>query len=231
MMRKTLLSFFFLLCFVSASISQSIDSIKRPTIQLDFPLVDAPYIGYAAKTVNDGQVTAGAIARGYANPSMQQSLTITTDLYTAVHYGIQRRVANSKRINNLPTGWQKRFFNISIHYLADFVLMYSPLGGGWLHEEYHRSVMTLGQVNSFDDMNKFPIGATTVSVSHVADADLVRFKASDPKAFIRMHVAGIEGEYLMVDKLQKNNFFYNQSLPFESQYLLTTLNSALYVLI
>jgi hypothetical protein len=51
----------------------------NPLIKLDFPLVDAPYIDYAAKTVNNGESSAGSILRGYANPSMQQSLAITTD--------------------------------------------------------------------------------------------------------------------------------------------------------
>ncbi|MBC8052717.1 MAG: hypothetical protein H7Y13_06605 [Sphingobacteriaceae bacterium] len=224
----SLLFFCFILTFTSSA--QNTDSLISPKIQLTFPLIDAPYIGYATRTVNNGQPTAGAILRGYANPSMQQSLALTADLYTAVHYGIQRGVAKYRRIDN-EKRWHKKFFNSSIHYLADFVLTYSPLGGGWLHEEYHRGVMTLGKVNSFNGMNKFPIGASTVAVSHVADEDLVRFKASDSKSFIRMQVAGIEGEYLLVDRLQRNNFFYRQSLMFESQYVLTTLNSALYVLV
>ena len=41
---------------------------------------------------------------------------------------------------------------------ADLLLLYAPARNGWLHEEYHRSVMTLFYINSFNDMNTFPIG-------------------------------------------------------------------------
>jgi hypothetical protein len=226
------ISLLIFLCIFSLSTkSQTQDSVIKPDIKLDFPLIDAPYIGYASKTVGNGETSLGAIFKGYANPSMQQSLAITTDVYTAVHYGIQKGLAKSKRINKLPNGWLKRYLKGSIHNLADLALVYSPLGEGWLHEEYHRSAMSVAHVNSFNDMNKFPIGASTVAVSHVSDADLVRFKEIDPKGFIRMQVAGIEGQYLFADKLQKNNFFYRQNLPFETQYILTTVNSALYVLL
>ena len=45
-----------------------------------------------------------------------------------------------------------------------------------------------------------------------------------------MHVAGIEGEYLLVNRLQRNNFFYNQNITHEITYLLATANSVFYVL-
>jgi hypothetical protein len=78
-------------------------------------------------------------------------------------------------------------------------------------------------------MNNFPLGAELVNVSHVTDDDLIRFKLESPSDFIRSHVAGIEGEYLLIDKLQRNNFFYNQNLPHELIYLFSTLNSIAYV--
>ncbi|WP_207421130.1 hypothetical protein [Desertivirga brevis] len=224
MLRQTLSLLVFTITLSFNLIAQDLDSISSE-IKLDFPIVDAPYLNYASQTVNGGERKPGSFLKSYANPSMHQSLAITTDVYTAVHYGIKNG------LNKLPnTSRLKKRLSWSAHYLADFILMYSPLGGGWLHEEFHRSVMTVGRVNSFNDMNKFPIGATTVAVSHVEDGDLVRFKAADPRSFIRMQVAGIEGEYLMIDRLQRSNFFSQQKLPFEAQYILTTLNSALYVL-
>lgn len=159
MIRKALSLAILLVCFNFNLKAQNPDSVVNPNIQLTFPLVDAPYIMYAAKTVNNGQTSVGALLKGYANPSMQQSLNITTDLYTAVHYGIKTG------LNKLKNGSRfKKPLSRSGHYLADFVLMYAPLGGGWLHEEYHRSIMTIGRVNSFNDMNKFPIGASTVAL-------------------------------------------------------------------
>ena len=105
-----------------------------------------------------------------------------------------------------------------------------PGGDGWLHEEYHRAVMSRFGANSFNGMNLFPIGSSVVYVSKVDDNDLIRMKKENPYDFIRLHVAGIEGQYLLVNNLKRNNFFYNQNLLNEIAYWLTTLNSHLYVL-
>lgn len=78
-------------------------------------------------------------------------------------------------------------------------------------------------------MNTFPIGASLISVNHITDEDLIRFKKESPTDFIRMHVSGIEGEYQMIDRLQRQNFFYHQNLNHQLTYILTTLNSILYV--
>jgi hypothetical protein len=105
-----------------------------------------------------------------------------------------------------------------------------PGGDGWLHEEYHRAVMTRFRVNSFNGMNLFPIGQTAVYVNAVKDEDVIRMKKESPPDFVRMYAAGIEGQYLLVDRLQRNNFFYNQKLFYEVTYWSITLNSHLYVM-
>jgi hypothetical protein len=56
-------------------------------------------------------------------------------------------------------------------------------------------------------MNLFPLGADLVSVSKVSDEDLIRFKDESPADLIRMHEAGIEAQYLLASRLQRNNFF------------------------
>lgn len=109
-------------------------------------------------------------------------------------------------------------------------MVYAPFGNGWLHEEYHRAMMARHHVSSFNEMNTFPVGAEMVSVNHIKDEDLIRFKKESPVDFIRMHVAGIEGEYLLVDRLQRNNFFYRQQMMHEFLYLFVTANSAMYVM-
>lgn len=210
--------------FISA-FAQTNDSILHPSLKLDLVLFDLPYQFDAAKTVNDGTLNFGSFMNGYANPSMAQSLSLTSSMYGGAHYGIDKLFHVSDRYSETKS----KFWHLSALFLSDYILTYAPGGEGWLHEEFHRAVMTRHHVNSFDEMNTFPIGAESVSVSHITDEDLVRFKNENPYDFIRMHVAGIEGEYLLIDELQRNNFFYNQHLTHEILYWLITLNSISYV--
>ncbi len=207
------------------SIGQINDSLRKPYLKFDLTFFDLPYQFDAAKTVNNGTLNFKGFMKGYANPSMQQSLYLTTDIYSITHYGIDKLFKVKKKYRDT----KYKFLHISSLLLSNFILTYAPTGDGWLHEEYHRAVMNRFHVNSFDDMNTFPIGAELVSVNNVKDEDLIRFKSESPADFIRMHVAGIEGGYLLIDRLQKHNFFYQQNLTHEILYALTTINSISYV--
>jgi len=222
----------FLLTFFVTSVTvkaQIEDTLEKAHIVFELPVFDLPYQFDAVKTVADGNVTAGSFFKGYANPSMHQSLSLSTDLYTGMHYSIDRIFHINNRTDYRSLSFIKRLSYVIVLYGTDMISIYAPGFDGWLHEEYHRSVMSRYHVNSFNDMNTFPLGAETVSVNSIADDDLIRFKRESPADFIRMHVAGIEGEYLLNDKLQYNNFFYNQNLRHELIYWLTTLNSIMYV--
>lgn len=199
---------------------------EQPPLVLNLELIDFPYQLDASKTVNNGNVTFSSFLKGYANPSMQQSLQLTTSLYSGLHYGIDKLF---KTESYAEWSKSKRFWHNMTILASDYLLITAPGFDGWLHEEYHRSVMTRFGVNSYNDMNKFPIGAETVSVSHVTDEDLIRFKQQSSSDFIRMHVAGIEGEYLLAEQLQKNNFFYNQNASHQFAYILNILNAIVYV--
>ena len=196
------------------------DTVRAENLVIELPIADIPYQFDASKTT-------GNFFEGYANPSMHQSLSLTTDLYTCTHYGIARLF---KSENSKSWGFGKRFLYFLTIGTANYITTCAPGFDGWLHEEYHRAVLSRFHVNSFNDMNKFPIGAELINVSHVKDEDLVRFKLQSPIDLTRSHVAGIEGEYLLIDKLQRNNFYYEQNLPHEFLYLTTTLNSVLYVM-
>ncbi len=222
-----------LLIFCSFTItikSQNSDTIENSQLVFSLPVFDFPYQIDASKTVNQGQVSLGSFFKGYSNPSMHQSLDLSTDLYTGVHFGLNKLFRIDAK-TNIRKDWSfgKRFLYGLTWGVSDYILIYAPGFDGWLHEEYHRAVMTRYHINSFNDMNKFPLGAELISVNHVKDEDLIRLKQTGSSDFIRMHVAGIEGEYLLIDKLQRNNFFYNQNLPHELTYLLVTLNSIMYV--
>jgi hypothetical protein len=194
------------------------ERLMYPELKLDLPLFDLPYQIEAMNTVGYGFFSS------YANPGMGQSLALTVDVYSGFHYGMKYFYENSD-INEMLK-------NI-IYYcgvgLGDFLLSYFPGGDGWLHEEYHRAVMSRYGVNSFNGMNLFPIGAEIVSVSNIKDEDLIRFKEKSPKDFVRLPAAGIEGEYLLINKLQRNNFFYNQKHLNEYLYWIITLNSHIYI--
>ncbi|UHG94730.1 hypothetical protein [Spirosoma oryzicola] len=214
----------FLLLFLSSNAYSQADSVliikrvspRTPALKLDIPFLDYPY-------QRDARQTTGNFFKGYTNPSMQQSLALATDLYSSAHFGLQKAV---EPIGNKAVRTIAKVFAL---FATDFILSYAPGGDGWLHEEYHRAVLARHHTPSSNDMNKFPIGAETVSVSHITDEDLVRFKAESPPDFIRLPIAGIEGQYLLVERLQRYNFFYKQNQPHEFQYWLSVLNSILYV--
>jgi hypothetical protein len=193
--------------------------LDTPALKLDLPLFDLPYQIAAMDTVGYGFFSS------YANPSMGQSLAVALDMFSALHYGMKAFYDTSKMKEK-----SKNLIYFGGVMLGDFILQYLPGGGGWMHEEFHRAVMSRFGVNSFNGMNLFPIGAELISVSKVTDEDLIRFKAESPHDFIRMQEAGIEGQYLLVNRLQSNNFFYNQGYSNESEYWWDTLNSHLYVL-
>jgi hypothetical protein len=88
------------------------------------------------------------------------------------------------------------------------------LGDGWVHEEFHRAMMTTNKVYSYDDVNSFrSFGSDHISVVNETDDDLAYFKRKDPPGFNRMLAAGGEGELLLTRKLYLNNFFYRSGLP------------------
>jgi len=57
----------------------------------------------------------------------------------------------------------------------------------------------------------------------------VRFKQESPSDFIRMQVAGSEGEYQLVERLRRDQFFYDQDLDNYGLYYLAVFNSIGYV--
>jgi hypothetical protein len=196
----------------------------EPELKLDLPLFDLPYQIDAMNTVGYGFFSS------YANPGMAQSLALTEDIYSSFHFAM--KTLFDKWNWNTASGWfnpRDVILDTGLMLTDIFLLTYVPGGEGWLHEEFHRAVMTRHGVNSFNGMNTFPIGQSAISVNSVTDEDLIRFKAESPADFVRMHAAGIEGEYALIDRFQRNNFFYNQKLHFRLFYLVHTINSHAYI--
>jgi len=151
----------------------------------------------------------------YANPSMAQSLAVSTDIVSSFHFGVKALFDNWDLNVSIGLLDLKSFlYDLGLIYGNLFLLFYIPGGEGWVHEEFHRAVMTRHKVNSFNDMNTFPIGAELISVNSITDEDLIRFKAESPTDFVRMHAAGMEGDLVLLDNLRRNSFFYANNFVF-----------------
>jgi len=199
--------------------------ISEPALKLDLPLFDLPYQIDAMNTVGHGFFSS------YANPSMAQSLAVSTDIVSSFHFGMKALFDNWDL--NVSIGLldlKSYLYDLGLIFGCTYLLFYIPGGEGWVHEEFHRAVMTRHRVNSFNDMNTFPIGSEIVSVNSITDEDLIRFKAENPADFVRMQAAGMEGDLVLLDNLRRNSFFYDQQLRFFWLDLLVTMNSHMYVI-
>jgi hypothetical protein len=204
---------FALLLFNSNTKARSnADTIK---LLLEFPLIDIPYQTLANKTT-------GGFFNAYKNPSMSQSLAMSNNLYSSAHYGINSFIKGKNR-------FKTQLYRNLTAFGFGLVSGYIPFGNSWLHEEFHRAVMTRRGVNSFNKIYTFPFGNVTVSVNKVKDEDLIVFSDKFNSDFRRLQVAGMEGENLQIRTLQKNNFFYNQGLPHIPLYWISTLGSISYL--
>ncbi|MCS6822193.1 MAG: hypothetical protein NZ551_10035 [Microscillaceae bacterium] len=174
-----------------------------------------PYQNYASRTT-------GNFLAGYANPSMPQSLAVSSNFYSAVHYGIGKAIkVKNQALQSLLT--------ITAVSVFDILSLSIPPGVAWLHEEYHRAVLTRRKINSYNDVNKFPIGQSVINVSNLRDEDLTRLYDNHRKDFIRLQAAGIEGQYQQIQVLQRDNFFFNSDLMHVPLYWFSTINSIVYV--
>ncbi len=218
---------FFILIFSALCLVQNLLSQDTSELVLDFVPFDYPYSLLAAQTVsNSATPQATDYLRAYANPSMSQSLAATSSLTNLTFWGLSKikfDISQKFWINSLMT---------SLAYVgAEIFLEYSPLGLAWLHEEYHRAILTKNFVNSYDEANDFKFFAEIIRVTDVKDEDLIRFKAENPGDFVRLHAAGVEGENVLAFRLYEYQIFENQTYPY---YFLTStslLNTFFYIYI
>jgi hypothetical protein len=183
-------------------------------IILDYNFVDFPF--------SHKSMDLSGLSGLISNPSMSQSLNITASLNSLKREGLFRLM------NNNPA--TKRYYRFSVM-MADMLTYFPiPLSPGWEHEEFHRAVLAKHGGNSYNEMNNFPVTKSLISVLRVKDEDLIRLKHESPQDMVRMSVAGIEGEYLLGNTINKQAFYYNtKSISFTP--FLSALNSAFYVII
>jgi hypothetical protein len=92
-----------------------------------------------------------------------------------------------------------------------FLSTYFPLGEAWLHEEWHRAVLTNRGMSSHNGVYDVAIGSEIIAVDGVEDRDLVRLKGDHPAEFIRLMSAGIESETEAHRLMRRHNFFLGRS--------------------
>ena len=217
-MRNFVLLFFTFLIFFSVR-GQALKENKN--LLFDIPVVDFPFTTFPSKT-------NFATSNTWLNPSMNQSVNWSSNLYIGSHYALSKlflKKDTDKKSKRIFKSISKQLSVLT----ADALFAYMPFGHVWTHEEFHRAIMTKNSVGSEDDANKFMFFSGGLKVKGVRDEDLVRFKKLNPKDFIRLDEAGIEGDYQLIHNLQKNNFFFNQNLPHEILYNVSTLYAIGYV--
>jgi hypothetical protein len=161
----------------------SVSAQGKPADQVtNWPLVELPF----NQTTN------------YAWPSMQQSLMLSSSVYQTAHTVIERK-SDENDVSNLG----KRLFIVGF----DFVVNGLPLGSGWMHEEWHRAVMTNRHVASQNDVYKLNVFSELIAVSHVDDEELIRLKKDFPADQVRLSAAGIESQTAQNFYLEKAEFF------------------------
>jgi hypothetical protein len=181
--------------------------IDNPSLKLDLPVFDFPY------QINAANIPDYNFLDSFTHPGMKTSLAVTSGLYSAFHFGMKQ----FKDYVGYDEYWKKFVFNAGLM-SGDMLLFFIPPGYMWLHESFHRAMFTQAGLRSHINY-AFPTGAYTISDSFDVD-----YWPLVPRVF----AAGIEGEYLLLEKLQMNNFFYEQNLPNESLYWLSTLQAWLY---
>ncbi|GHU84459.1 hypothetical protein FACS189473_1900 [Spirochaetia bacterium] len=165
-------------------------------LKLDFPLFDFPY---QIDTMN----TAGyGFFGSYSSLSMDQSLALTMDVYSSMHFGLKKLYDSL----TLAPIWKNVIY---IGGTAAGILTFAyvlPFGYPWMQQEYRRSILSRFDISSRNVM--YDIFNTTAGYG-VTDAQLERFKAENPHDMIRMYEAGTEGYILFSDHMMRNRFFYD----------------------
>ncbi|MDR1353232.1 MAG: hypothetical protein LBK05_08115 [Treponema sp.] len=187
------IKYFFLSCMVFSAFSLFPQANHNsPALKLDFPLFVLPY------QIDAGNASTYGFFGSYTRPSMEQSLSFTMDVYSAMHFGLK------KLRDSLPFApvW-KNIIYIGGNMTGIIAFAYLlPFGYPWMHNEFERAVLSHSGIDSSGRLfrNK-EMG--------INDGELVRLKAERPYDMIRMDEAGIEGYLLFSHRMTRNVFFYD----------------------
>lgn len=154
-------------------------------------------------------------------PSMPESLTLSKCLYQLGHKGIQRGL---REVAERPLWGQLGVVAF------DLLMPGRPGGTAWSHEEWHRAVLSVRDIDSYNqiyDLRFF--GGGIVAVTDVRDADLAALKRDHNPDLVRLAAAGIESYHELDLALEKDEFFRDTTVYNRFLLWLNAVNGVAYV--
>lgn len=140
------------------------------------------------------QVTIPLFNGSYEYFTMKQ----TDDLFMSL-YGIGTDLFYESYLNNTVT--KENFFPVLLTEIG-FILFDSSVISPISHEEAHRSVLTVNGIGSVSQpiFKSNKSGNSIAYVKGVEDSTLEDFRDTNFPSFIRMHTAGLESDYSIVQR-------------------------------
>lgn len=155
-------------------------------------------------------------------PSMRQGLLLTKSAYQLLHDQLERH------LDPRAPGWDG-FWNALAFGGIDIIAGYLPPFDSWLHEEYHRNVLGLYNISSYNGVYDLPLGASSIAVYKIKDEELIKLKKNHPKDMIRLPAAGIEGQLDLINSLRKDQYFLGERGFHEFLVLMELFNGYFYI--
>lgn len=182
--------------FVAASIAAAFlcvtargaktDSAAVPLFRLDLVLADVPAnSGSSAYWPTMDQSKSLALSFSEATGVCMQLATV----------GIRSPVARLGAITGLELG-------------RIFLDNYLPFGITWMHEEFHRAVLSNRGIFSYDGIYDFNPDITQLNVYHVSDEALENLKAEHPEELVRCEAAGYEAQVDLAEALLQDGMMH-----------------------
>lgn len=209
-----------------------------PKFEWSYQLLEFPFMADAAQTESvrriDGFATSPAEVKirdyghFYKNLSMTQATDMARNVHGSLYYG--HNVLWNKLIK--PVNTKTYILNRLVANVAalgtDYLAIKLPYAFAFQHEEFHRSVLMTRHIYSHDDVWDFGKGLD-IAVSGVKDEDLIYLKKHFPADQVRLAAAGVEGEYVFMQRMREDNFFKQTGYPFLGISIVGTIHAVSYV--
>lgn len=140
-------------------------------------------------------------------PSMRQSLQLTK----TVTYLARAGIVKVAELADYPEFFSQTAVDVidsALLVALDGLLLWNlPLQPPWMHEEWHRAVMSRRGIASYNGVYDFDFAADVVPVRSVRDEDLIRLKRDYPAEMVRLSSAGFEAEVSLMQEFDEDRFF------------------------
>ncbi|MBL7932842.1 MAG: hypothetical protein JNL60_13115, partial [Bacteroidia bacterium] len=151
----------------------------------------------------------------YRAPSMQQSFELSNDFYELSFWGIDALGDKIFIPKNKEYKKGRKVGNAIFKYGLSLVFsQYAselpiPLGV-WGHEEFHRSVLGVGNISSKN--GNWILNKWDGTVYGISDSVLTHLKTENPNNLLYSYVAGVQYEIALNEKTSLNDFYKKRTL-------------------